>query len=415
MENTEKDYEEINNKVKTQVAELFNLIYGKHITTIGEMTHSNEGSIFKTDENGRVSFTKNKSGKIIRIVDLVVLIRSAIKLFNRFYEKGVSISDTWKNFKVFDAPLYDINFNHEVFKDLETDNEEMKKAISLCVSLIDTFEMYNISKTSTKTIAELKEVLDKIDIRLEKFKNEFPKLEGGVEVKNLNKKKEEETPEEKQKVSSQKMDISSNLINADVGYVEKAEKFDDFKKQIDDKFETLKGFKGDDIKKLLENLEVEDVDLIIKYYALTQLRESYTMTLDELLFETHLTKGILKRKLGSLIVEDEDTNKEEKPNEHKKFDPSLYKSKVNFLDSQLKVLFNKEVIKREIWKKTYKNFIEGLRTLYSDFMKHINSLTDEQKKSIPLLDKIKDGEDPDPVKILYSIGSIVSQLKNKQE
>lgn len=190
----------INKQLKDQIAELFQLIWGKHIAglsveDLGIMSEDDE----ETGKTKLYVFCKNgSSNDITYIEDTKRLVIEAIDIYLLLYKQGIKLSKTWLQDVAFPDAKGDYKIalidEGKIKKDFELSESDLEKVMEKVNKINGLREIFNNEKYSFKKMAALKHV--DLKKRFELLKNELVGYEEITDFKEPIYTKAEEGDEE---------------------------------------------------------------------------------------------------------------------------------------------------------------------------------------------------------------------------
>lgn len=434
-------FAEINKKVKDQVAECFNLIWGKHIANfgladapIGDRASTEGEEIFLTEENDehKTVFTLYPSN-VDKGTSFVnhnkKLLSEAIGIYLDFYNKSLKRSKTWRSQKAFEGAKGDYILKGESLKlkdKVEFENPEDEKTalakaseIEKLFEIINNYQLNRIAEyANEKAAAELTKFKQELDgIKIENFENPIPVKIVGEE----NKDNEQEIPQEVEKDAGNALKSTMAMPQhvADEDYDKKLEAT---KKQIEEGRKALEDWMKNDeeaaniIMKAIKPIEKYKQQMLPQVWLFAHVNKLKAM------FESLLEYN----EMYNLLLEagEETGDSSEQPSGA---DPSGNSNGAAENDAAAKGNDDQANKEKEEWKKKAGELLKGIDELlkkekpsefasaYESWGKAVTDLFNNMAANDALKEKLAEIKDEDPYVKLCTVGHIVTAKEGESE
>lgn len=424
-------FAEINKKVKDQVAECFNLIWGKHIANfgladapIGDRASTEGEEIFLTKENDEqktvfMLYPSNADKGTSFVNHNKKLLSEAIGIYLDFYNKSLKRSKTWRSQKAFEGAKGDYILKGESLKlkdKVEFENPEDEKTalakaseIEKLFEIINNYQLNRIAEyANEKAAAELTKFKQELDgIKIENFENPIPVKIIGEE----NKDDEQEIPQEVEKDAGNALKSTMAMPQhvADEDYDKKLEAT---KKQIEEGRKALEDWMKND---------EEAANIIMK--AIKPIEKYKQQMLPQVWLFAHVNK--LKAMFESLLEYNEMYNllleAGEETGDGGANDSSEQSSDGNgAAEDAAKGNDDQANKEKEEWKKKAGELLKGIDEIlkkekpsdfasaYESWGKAVTELFNNMAANDKLKEKLAEIKDEDPYVKLCTVGHIVT-------
>lgn len=423
-------FAEINKKVKDQVAECFNLIWGKHIAhfgladiPIGDGASASGEEIFITEKNDEQKtvfmLQPSYADKGTSFVNHnKKLLSEAIGIYLDFYNKSLKRSKTWRSQKAFEGAKGDYILKGESLKlkdKVEFENPEDEKTalakaseIEKLFEIINNYQLNRIAEyANEKAAAELTKFKQELDgIKIENFENPIPVKIIGEE----NKDGEQEVPKEVEKDAGDALKSTMAMPQhvADEDYDKKLEAT---KKQIEEGRKALEDWMKNDeeaaniIMKAIKPIEKYKQQMLPQVWLFAHVNKLKAM------FESLLEYN----EMYNLLLEAGEGDSSEQPSGA---EPSGNGAPEN--DAAAKGNDDQANKEKEEWKKKAGELLKGIDEIlkkekpsdfasaYESWGKAVTELFNNMAANDKLKEKLAEIKDEDPYVKLCTVGHIVT-------
>lgn len=428
-------FAEINKKVKDQVAECFNLIWGKHIANfgladepIGDRASTEGEEIFLTEENDEqktvfMLYPSNADKGTSFVNHNKKLLSEAIGIYLDFYNKSLKRSKTWRSQKAFEGAKGDYILKGESLKlkdKVEFENPEDEKTalakaseIEKLFEIINNYQLNRIAEyANEKAAAELTKFKQELDgIKIENFENPIPVKIIGEE----NKDDEQEIPQEVEKDAGNALKSTMAMPQhvADEDYDKKLEAT---KKQIEEGRKALEDWMKNDeeaaniIMKAIKPIEKYKQQMLPQVWLFAHVNKLKAM------FESLLEYN----EMYNLLLEAGEGDSSEQPSGA---EPSGNGAPENDAAKGNDDQANKE---KEEWKKKAGELLKGIDEIlkkekpsdfasaYESWGKAVTELFNNMAANDKLKEKLAEVKDEDPYVKLCTVGHIVTAKEEEK-
>lgn len=429
-------FAEINKKVKDQVAECFNLIWGKHIANfgladepIGDRASTEGEEIFLTEENDEqktvfMLYPSNADKGTSFVNHNKKLLSEAIGIYLDFYNKSLKRSKTWRSQKAFEGAKGDYILKGESLKlkdKVEFENPEDEKTalakaseIEKLFEIINNYQLNRIAEyANEKAAAELTKFKQELDgIKIENFENPIPVKIIGEE----NKDDEQEIPQEVEKDAGNALKSTMAMPQhvADEDYDKKLEAT---KKQIEEGRKALEDWMKNDeeaaniIMKAIKPIEKYKQQMLPQVWLFAHVNKLKAM------FESLLEYN----EMYNLLLEAGEGDSSEQPSGA---EPSGNDAPEN--DAAAKGNDDQANKEKEEWKKKAGELLKGIDEIlkkekpsdfasaYESWGKAVTELFNNMAANDKLKEKLAEVKDEDPYVKLCTVGHIVTAKEEEK-
>lgn len=452
-EENEDKFKAINQKLDDQVAEIFNLIYGKYIAGFAVCAyykHDDDELTFSSSKDSSGILGGLFSGSAPLVASLKTNLIKSIEVYQKFYKKVISKSKTWKNRTAFagikkqqkiDSSSLNIADDKFASEDDKARFEESKKPILEIIDLLNKDE-YSADKVGKLSNEKANEKLTNLANKLKAIK--IKSLKEPIKMKAEEKTNDTNLPDETEKEGKETIQYAINLTkHLDDEDFDK--KLAATEKEIEEGKNALSDWMQKDtdaaniIKKMVKplgNNAGQMIPLVWVYGHLGDLRAMFESLLDQRELENLLTERLnarQKKKLNKKLeakaaisennpvetkpgednkpAEATENNTEKPAEEHKEQpteeheeQPNEFKEKAAHLVQSIDDILKKK--KASEFAQAYADWVKAVNDLFS------NLAAKSSDRAKNYLEKIKDD---DPYKKICSISHILATIETEDK